>query len=216
MLKKVVLSLLSVACLQATQIGVFCATDDKIPASYKEAAFNLGEALTKAGFGLTTGGANSGLMNAVMDGFASQGTHDKLHGVMPALFKSYNVHHKKIPESNLSWTENIYHRLQTFHDHCDAMVVMPGGFGTLHELMDFLVPKQWGLTNKKIILFNFDNFWDHQLRQFDKMVETNALQQKHLDLLTVVTTVDECIQILCETKTSDLRDLDTRYWEKED
>jgi predicted Rossmann-fold nucleotide-binding protein len=82
--------------------------------------------------------------------------------------------------------------------------------------MDFLVPKQWGLTNKKIILFNFDNFWDHQLRQFDKMVETNALQQKHLDLLTVVTTVDECIQILCETKTSDLHDLDTRYWEKED
>ncbi len=207
--------LLCCSVLQAHQkVGVFCATDEKIPQEYKDCAFQLGESLVESDMQLITGGANSGLMAAVVNGFASKGNHDHLHGVIPELFKSYNVHHALIPEDNLTWTTSIYHRMQTFHDSCDAMVVLPGGFGTLHELMDFIVPKQWGLTNKKIILLNFDHYWDHQLLQFKTMVEKNVLQQKHLDLLTVVSSVDSCIEALKDIKGSDLHTLDERYWEE--
>ena len=112
-----------------------------------------------------------------------------MQGVIPSLFKNYNVHHPKIPELNLVWTETIHQRLQAFNERCDTLVVLPGGFGTLHELMDFIVPKQWGLTDKKIILLNSDHYWDHLLLQFKTMVEKNALKQRQLDLLVVVTNV---------------------------
>lgn len=197
------------------KIGVFCSSDEKIPKNYKDCAYSLGQALATSGLGLITGGANSGLMSSVVNGYASKGKEVNLHGVMPSLFKSYNVHHAKIPEANLTWTETIYNRLQHFQDNCDAFVVLPGGFGTLHELMDFIVPKQWGLINKKIVLFNFDHFWDYQLLQFKTMVEKNALQQKHLDMITVVTTQEQCIQALTTKTQEKPQDLKERYWEKE-
>ncbi len=196
------------------QIGVFCATDEQVPEAYKKEAHELGRKLAESDFGLMTGGGNTGLMNAVMNGFDSYRGSTHLRGVIPSVFKLLNVHHLKIPEANLVWTDTIYQRLQTFHDHCDTMVVLPGGFGTLHELMDFIVPKQWGLHQKKIILLNLDHFWDYQILQFQTMVEKKALKQKHLDLLTVVTSVDACIQALLAEEKSAHAGLQERYWEK--
>lgn len=195
-------------------VGVFCATDEQVPDLYKTQAYELGVALSQAALGLVTGGGNSGLMNAVVNGFTSQEETENLRGIIPAIFKTYNVHHPKIPVANLIWTDNIHQRLQGFHDQCDTMVILPGGFGTLHELMDFIVPKQWGLNQKKIILFNMDNYWDNQLLQFKVMVEKKALKQKHLDLLSVVTTVDECIQLIQAEGTSIHQGLNDRYWEE--
>jgi uncharacterized protein (TIGR00730 family) len=202
------------AMILATMVGVFCATDEGSPELYKEKAFELGASLAEAGCSLMTGAGNSGLMNAVVNGFAKNGDLDKLTGALPLIFKSYNVHHPKIPEQNLIWTETIHHRLQNFHDRCDVMVVLPGGFGTLHELLDFIVPRQWGMHDKPIILFNVDNYWDHQILQFQKMVEKKILKQKHLDLLTVVTNVEDCIRAIHEKDSRDHQGLNDRYWEK--
>jgi uncharacterized protein (TIGR00730 family) len=193
-------------------VGVFCSADDHVPDFYKAQAFELGLALHRSGYGLVTGGGNCGLMNAVANGFVSEVQSKHMRGAIPSVLKNYNVHHPKIPEENLLWTDTIYQRLQMFHDHCDTMVVLPGGFGTLHELMDFMVPKQWGLITKKIILLNIDHFWDHLLLQFKVMVEKNALNQKHMDLLTVVTTVAECIEAI---KVGDVphEGLSDRFWD---
>jgi len=194
-------------------VGVFCATDEQVPDIYKDEAYKLGSALYQAGHGLVTGGGNSGLMNAVVNGFAVHADTQHLRGVIPSVFKDYNVHHLKIPEGNLVWTDNIHQRLQTFHDRCETMVILPGGFGTLHELMDFIVPKQWGLHAKKIILLNIDHYWDYQLLQFKVMVEKNALKQKHLDLLYVVTSVEDCMEAI-KTGCVAHDGLTDRYWEK--
>lgn len=195
-------------------VGVFCGSDEAIPDLYKEQALELGSALAKSGHGLITGGANTGLMSAVVNGFTKKA--DPLHskGVIPAIFKNYNVRHPKIPECNLVWTDTIHERLQVFQEKCDAMVILPGGFGTLHELMDFMVPKQWGLMEKKIILLNTDHYWDHLLEQFKVMVEKKALKQKHLDLLVVVTSIEECIKAIQNKGVSDHQGLNDRYWEK--
>ena len=208
------ISLCWLGTISAHHVGVFCGTDEAIPDSYKKEAFELGQALAQAGYGLTTGGANTGLMNAVINGFASEGNEGHTHAVIPAIFKSLNVHHPKIPEENLTWTETIYQRLQTFSNTCDTMVVLPGGFGTLHELMDFMVPKQWGLTNKNIILINSDHYWDHLLLQFRTMVENHALKQKHLDLLVVANSIEDCIKAIQEENPSANDGLSDRYWEK--
>lgn len=196
-----------------THVGVFCATDEQIPDLYKNLAHELGQALYENGFSLITGGGNSGLMNAVVNGFVPSEKTNRVGAFIPSVFKSYNVHHPKIPEANLVWTDTIHERLQGFHDHCDAVVVLPGGIGTLQEFLDFVVPKQWGLHDKKIILFNCDHYWDYQLLQFQVMVEKNALKQKHLDLFTVVTTTDECIRALQSHPSNTNEGLNDRYWE---
>lgn len=208
-------SLLNASSLSNHQVGVFCGTDEAIPALYKDLAFELGKSLALAGHGLVTGGGNTGLMGAVVNGFIAEGKALHTRAVIPALFKPYNAHHQKIPENNLVWTDTIHQRLQTFNETCDTLVILPGGFGTLHELMDFLVPKQWGLVNKPIVLVNADHYWDHLLAQFKVMVEKNALKQKHLELLIVTTSVEECIQAIQNQDTALKHEgLNDRYWEK--
>lgn len=198
---------------QIKYIGVFCSADDKIPESYKQESFTLGVALRQAGYPLITGASRTGLMNAVINGYTSLFLDEgKMKGIIPSIFKEYNVHHPKLVNENLIWTETIYQRLQSFQDQCETMIVLPGGFGTLHELMDFLVSRQFGLIKKKIILFNIDHFWDFLLNQFRLMVEKNALPKIHLDFLTIVSTVSECIDALKldEKLNSGLSD---RFWE---
>lgn len=202
--------------LQSTHhVGVFCATNEEIPSLYKKEAFELGQSLAQSGFALVTGGGNTGLMNAVMNGFSSATDPVQMHAFIPSIFKTLNVHHLKIPQSNLIWTDTLHQRLQGFHDVCDTIVVLPGGFGTLHELMDFIVPKQWGLTQTTILLLNIDHYWDHQLLQFKTMVEKNMLKQKHLDLLKVVGSVEECMEALTNQAVLPAHaGLSERYWEE--
>lgn len=195
-------------------VGVFCGTDEKIPKFYKDLAFELGTSLAQSGHDLITGGGNSGLMNAVINGFTSEGNTRSTYAVIPSVFKNYNVHHPEIPESNLLWTDTIHERLQAFDKQCDTIVILPGGFGTLHELMDFLVPKQWGLTDKKIIILNANHYWDYLLLQFETMVEKMAVKKNHLDLFIVVTNVKECLDTINSQKDAIQNgSLEDRYWE---
>lgn len=192
-------------------VGVFCSADDKIPEQYKQESFALGVALRKNNYPLVTGAGRTGLMNSVINGYTSL-DEGMVKGVLPLIFKEYDISHPKLSNANLVWTDNIHQRLQSFQDLCDTMIILPGGFGTLHELMDFLVSKQFGLTNKKIILFNIDHFWDSLLNQFKIMVKKNALPQKHLDFLNITTSISDCLESLKmnENHNSGLTD---RFWE---
>ncbi|MBN9344437.1 MAG: Rossman fold protein, TIGR00730 family [Caedibacter sp. 38-128] len=194
-------------------VGVFCSADDKISDRYKEEAWVLGKAISNEGYHLVTGGSCTGLMNAVINGFVFQKNQGKMKGIIPSVFKEYNVHHPQIVKKNLVWTDNLYQRLEIFQNTCDTLIVLPGGFGTLHELMDFLVARQFGITNKKIILLNLDCFWDYLLQQFKVMVVKNVLPQKHLDLLTIVTKVSECIKEI-QMREQQNYGLNYRFWEK--
>lgn len=199
----------------SSYVGVFCATDEAVPDLYKTVAFELGRSIARSNHGLITGAANTGLMNAAINGFVSEADPNHTKGILPSIFKSYEVHHLSIPEHNLIWTDTIHQRLQSFQDHCSVMVILPGGFGTLHELMDFMVPNQWGLTKKKIILLNVDHYWDNLLLLFENMIQKKALKQKHVDLLVVVDNVEDCMKaILSEEALHSHEGLKDRYWEK--
>lgn len=196
------------------RIAVFCSADDKIPTPFKTLAHELGHHIAQAKWELVTGGSKTGLMKEVVDGYTKE-PHHNVKGVLPKIFKDANVHHPKIKDKNLVWTDTVHTRLATFHDQCDVIIALPGGFGTLHELMDFLVHNQFGLIKKKIILLNVDHYWDGLVQQFQTMLKQSALHQKHLDHLHVATNLDECINLI---KTSNSKELmqgfKNRYWEE--
>jgi uncharacterized protein (TIGR00730 family) len=181
---------------QGKSVCIFCSGDDKAPEEYKQTAFLLGQELARHGFILITGGGNNGLMNYVNNGHAEISDDVNRFGVIPNIMKHLNVHHPFIAKNNLIWAKDVHSRIKTFYKLCDDIVVLPGGFGTLHELMDCLVLSQFGVIKKFIYLINIDNFWDPLLNQFKQMVSKQLLQQKHLDHLHIVTSIAELISQL--------------------
>ncbi len=203
-------------CFAGKTVGVFCSADNKINAEYKEAIRDLGERLAESGFNLVTGGSETGLMKEVADGFLSKGSAENFYGILPETFRSLNIAHKSITEKNKIWTETVHNRLKVFHNRCDMVVVAPGGWGTLHELMDFLVHNQFDLIKTKIVLLNIDGFWDGILAQFEKMKTENALNPKHFDLFFIALSIEHCMNILHEENMSNRDDMNlrSRYWEE--
>lgn len=197
---------------QTVRACVFCSADDKIPETYKEAAFQLGEGLAKSKATLITGGSNTGLMKQVVDGFTTINKTD-VYGVLPDVFKSHQIEHPAIPVEHVIWTKDMAERFKKYHELSNTCIVLPGGFGTLHELMDFLVCDQFGIHKTTIILANFDGYWDHLLSLFRGMMDRKALYFKHFDSLKMATTVGEIIELLGK-KTEVTHDgLNERFWE---
>src|SRR5579871_4935985 len=113
-------------------VAIFCSADDKASESFKSLAHKLGQMLGERGFGLVTGGSKTGLMKAVIDGYAAKASHlNTLYGVMPKVLQKYNVHHALIPFEQLIWVDSMHARLEQFHTLSDSIIILPGGFGTL-------------------------------------------------------------------------------------
>lgn len=196
------------------RVAVFCSADDKVSAEYKRLAHDLGAQLGLHGLHLVTGGSNTGLMKEVVDGYVETGSEKNIFGVLPESLKPYDVHHPSIPSSNLSWVSTIHVRLARFHELVQAVIALPGGFGTLHELLDFMVHKQFGLIQMPIILVNPDGFWDGLVSQFNHMKEQKLLSQKTLDGLDVVKSVQQCIDVVALLDYGEKQGLQDRYWEQ--
>ncbi|MCE2716841.1 MAG: LOG family protein [Pseudomonadota bacterium] len=180
-------------------VGIFCSADDKVPHEFKILAYELAKKLREKDLGIVTSASKTGLIREVARGYGSI---------------SITTRHFFIPDDNPTWTENLYSRLSAFHERCSVIVVLPGGFGTLHELMDFLVHNQLGLIKVPIIVLNIDGFWDGQLKQFEKMVEKNCLAIKHLSFIKVVPTLEGCIAAIDnEPEHQSHWELD-EYWKK--
>lgn len=193
-------------------VGVFCGADNKIPELFKKEAYTLGRAIGQNNYNLVTGASRTGLMNEIMNGFIDQNGAGQIKGIIPSLFKDFDVHHQNLKDDNLIWTDTFHQRLQLFQNQCDVMIVLPGGFGTLHELMDFLVSCQFGQIRSKIILFNMHNFWDFLLHQFIVMVQNKTLIKRHLELIVVVSTVAECMEAV-RLNNNAQPNLADRFWE---
>lgn len=174
-------------------VGIFCSADDRVSGRFKNIAYELGKRLREKNLAVITGGSNTGLMKDVVDGHAVAPCSAGVHGVMPKVLASYNACHTSIPENNFTWTENLHGRLAVFHERCSIIIVLPGGFGTLHELMDFLVHSQLGIVQVPIIVMNIGGFWNYQLKQFQVMIEQNCLSAKHLEFIKIVDTLEDCL-----------------------
>jgi len=195
-------------------VCVFCGASGKMSQTHKSNAYALGMQLAENGYHLLTGGANVGMMKEVVDGHAAIKSTLIRHGVMPTIFKEFEIDHPLISENKMIWSQDVHQRIKTFYEICDDIIVMPGGFGTLHELMDCLVHSQFGLITKRIYLLNINGFWDHMLAQFKVMVDEHAVEQKHLDYIIVVRTIPELIASLKSELTVKLsQGIEAERWE---
>lgn len=176
-------------------VCVYCASSTQIDEKYFRAAKELGRLIAQKGLRLITGAGNQGLMNAVEEGSLAAG--GKVTGIIPTFMMEEGWHHTGLTE--LIETRTIHERKEMMAKLSDGVIALPGGCGTLEELLEIITWKQLGLYLNPIIILNIDGYYDHLLAQLRQAIDENFMRAIHGDIWEVATTPDEAIDLLFTT-----------------
>ena len=164
-------------------ICVFCASSKAVDGGYYEAAANLGRRIGRLGIELVYGGAGIGLMGAVARGVHEEG--GRVTGVIPEFFRKKEKEIEYADADELVVTRDMRERKAIMDERSDAFIALPGGIGTLEEVMEIMSMKQLGLTNKPLVFINTNGFYNGVISNLQEMVDLKFAKQSTLDLFAV-------------------------------
>ena len=148
-----------------TSICVYCGSGPGTNPAYVEAAMQFGRTLAENGIRLVYGGGAVGLMGAIAEAVIDNG--GTVTGIIPQFLTDREHLLKEAQE--IIVTRDMHERKQLMFEHADAFVAMPGGVGTLEELVEQLTWAQLGRHKKPILLANIEGFWDPLCALLDHM-----------------------------------------------
>lgn len=158
-------------------VCVYCGSGFGTDPVFREAARSLGRALAEAGIGLVYGGGNVGLMGTVAGAVLDHGGH--VTGIIPDFLKSRERMLDDVQETIV--VPDMHTRKRLMFERSDAFVAMPGGIGTLEELVEQMTWAQLGRHTKPILLLSVAGFWTPLLTLLDHM-RRNGFIREGLDL----------------------------------
>ena len=173
-------------------VCVFCGSSSRVDQRRKDEATALGHALAKAGLALVYGGGRVGLMGLVADAAMQGGT--RVSGVIPRFLHDHEVAHTGV--TDLEITDSMHDRKRRMYELSDAFVIMPGGLGTLDETLEVLTWTQLGLSQKPVIICNFDGFWQPLLDLIYHTIAAGFTRPESRDIFKVVDKVEDIIPAL--------------------
>ena len=150
---------------------------------YVDAARRLGEVIGQAGLDVVYGGGRTGMMGAMADGALSKDAH--VIGVIPNFLDKVEVGHRDVTDLRL--VPDMHTRKRMMFDLAQAIVAMPGGFGTMEEIFEVITWKQLGRHNKPIIFFDTDQgFWQPMMKLIDHLEDQGFLHSRLKNLYTSI------------------------------
>jgi uncharacterized protein (TIGR00730 family) len=179
----------SISSTKIEGVCVYCGSGQGLDTGYAIAARKLGKALADNGIRLIYGGGSLGLMGEVAR--AALGAGGKVTGIIPEFLGSREHMLKDVDE--LIVVENMHVRKQLMFDRADAFVALPGGIGTLEELVEQLTWSQLGRHAKPIVVANINGFWNPFLKLLEHM-KAETFIRSGLDVRFIV--VDKAEDIL--------------------
>lgn len=177
---------------QIKRVCVYCASSNKCDPFYLEEAYKFGRQLAQNKMVVFYGGGAVGLMGSLADGAISVG--GEVVGIIPDFMEQLEWGHKGI--TKLHVVKNMHERKSTIASESDGFVALPGGCGTLEELLEVITWKRLGLHKKPIVIANLKGFYDPCVAMLDRCVKENFMHEKHLRIWTVVDTIDDIIPAL--------------------
>ena len=174
------------------RVAVYCGSADGKNPAYLAEARARGAAIAAARLGLVYGGANIGLMGAVADAAIAGGVD--VIGVLPEVLVEREIAHEGLTQFEL--TPTMHERKARMVELADAFLVLPGGYGTLEELLEAVTWAQLGLHAKPCILINTASYWDGLLAFLDTAVAAGFLQAKNRELLRVAANAEEAVEMV--------------------
>ena len=186
---------LSTVNCQLDSVCVYCASSTQIDDKYFRAAEELGHLIAGHGLTLITGAGKLGLMNTIENAALEAG--GKVTGVIPTFMVREGWHHTGLTE--LIETPSMHERKQTMANLSDGIIALPGGCGTMEELLEIITWKQLGLYVNPIVILNVDGYYDALLTQLQGAVKENFMRTIHADIWKVATTPTEAMELLLST-----------------
>lgn len=153
--------------MKPANICVYCGSKSGADANIVEAAHRFGAELAAADIGLVYGGASIGVMGALARAVLNGG--GKVTGIIPSFLADAEIQLHDVTETIV--TQSMHERKQLMFERSDAFVALPGGIGTLEELVEMLTWAQLGRHNHPIIIANLNGFWDPLVELLDHMIK---------------------------------------------
>ncbi len=171
---------------------VYCGSTEDVDPIYLEAAKNFGTIMAAHGIRLIYGGGGVGLMGAIADAVLAR--NGDVTGIMPEFLLDIEVGHEGVRDMLI--VDSMHSRKQKMFDLADAFIVLPGGFGTLDEVVEILTWKQLCRHDKPVLLANIGGYWDPLITLITSMTHAGFAQPQNVNLLTTVTSVEEILPAL--------------------
>jgi uncharacterized protein (TIGR00730 family) len=178
---------------QIRRICVYCGSGPGRDPDFAAAARKLGQALAKNGIGLVYGGGSIGLMGELANSVLDHG--GEVTGIIPE-FLANREHQMR--RGNIIRTRDMHERKQLMFDHADAFVALPGGVGTLEELVEQLTWGQLGRHRKPVLLANIKAFWEPLRALLAHMEELDFIRPQLRVEYLVADRIEDVVPMLME------------------
>ena len=176
-------------------ICVYCASSAGVNPVYFEATERLAKEFANAKVNVVYGGGAIGLMGRLADTMvAESGT---IRGVIPRFMDEVEWTHTRLTEVIL--VDTMHQRKTKFLENADAVVALPGGTGTLEELLEAITLKRLGLFTKPIVILNTAGYYDPLKAMLDRCVTERFMNEKHLSMWSFVTEPEDVLPTIRKT-----------------
>ncbi|AZO09001.1 MULTISPECIES: TIGR00730 family Rossman fold protein [unclassified Mesorhizobium] len=159
-------------------VCVYCGSSPGRDTAYIKAGHLLGRSLAKSGLRLIYGGGTKGIMGAVAEGALKAG--GKVTGIIPRFLINREATETALDKlDELLITDNMHERKHRMFEKSDAFVALPGGIGTVEEIVEIMTWAQLGHHRKPIVFANIKGFWDPMLSLIEHMAEEGFIHTAH-------------------------------------
>jgi uncharacterized protein (TIGR00730 family) len=173
-------------------VCVYCGSQPGRNPLYIEAGRALGRSIAEHGLRLVYGGGTRGIMGAVASGVMSNG--GQVLGIIPEFLMDKEASkHSLGALTEVVVTENMHQRKHRMFEEADAFVTLPGGIGTLEEIVEIMTWGQLGRHRKPMVFANINKFWEPMLQLVDHMASEGFIHTAHLVKPMIIDNVDEIV-----------------------
>jgi uncharacterized protein (TIGR00730 family) len=173
------------------RICVFCGSQAGSREVYSEQARALGRAMAERGIGLVYGGGGIGMMGAVADAVIE--ARGEVIGVIPYALASKERARRDV---DMRVVNTMHERKAMMAELSDAFIAMPGGFGTLEEMMETITWGQLGIHRKPVGLLNVASYYDPLIAMIDRAIEEGFILPRYRNLFVASSGVDELFDLM--------------------
>lgn len=177
------------------RVAVYAASSSQVSSEYIDAAAELGRTLAAEGIEIVYGAGKVGLMGALAD--AALDAEGKVTGVIPQFMVDNGWCREKL--TNLIVTPDMHTRKEKIVSLADATIALPGGVGTLEELMEIITWKQLGLYANPIVILNTRGYFNPLKEMLERAVEEKFMREIHRNLWSIADTPRQAADLIRNT-----------------
>jgi uncharacterized protein (TIGR00730 family) len=177
------------------RVSIFCGASQKADEIYYREASEIARLLVEHGVAINYGGGEVGMMGVIADTVLSLG--GQVRGVIPKFMVNQGWVHPGL--TDLHVVDSMHTRKMKLVEDVDGVIALPGGCGTLDELLEMITLKQLGQFTKPILILNTRGFFDPLLHMMERMIELRFMNGSHRDIWQVIDSPGQLMEALSKS-----------------